>query len=191
MNDVTQILSHLDPNSPDLTHKLFQLVYNELRAIASSKMRAEARDHTVQPTALVHEAFIRLVDQENAQAWNSRGHFFAAAAEAMRRILIEAARRRSTTKRGGHLHRLDIEDLSDDDNNFAQQVLEIDDALEALSVEDPLSAELVKLRLFAGLSITEAGELLGMSRSLAYDNWKFARAWFGALMSTPPCATGD
>jgi RNA polymerase sigma factor (TIGR02999 family) len=186
MNDVTQILSHFDSAHADLTPKLFQLVYEELRRMASIKMRSEASDHTCQPTALVHEAFIRLVDRENPQAWNSRGHFFAAAAEAMRRILIESARRKAATKRGGGMVRQAFDDVSSREDDFAARALEINDALDALTEEDPQTAELVKLRLYAGLSITEAADLLGLSRSTAYENWKFARAWFGALLNEEP-----
>lgn len=180
MNDVTRILSRYDRTNTELTHELFQLVYQELRQIAAAKMKSESAGHTSQPTALVHEAFIRLVDRENPQAWSCRGHFFAAAAEAMRRILIESARRRSSAKRGGNFQRVDIDGLAEGAFDFQHQLLDIDDTLNSLAAEDALAAELVKLRLFAGLSITEAGEMLGLSRTSAYENWKFARAWFAA-----------
>lgn len=180
MNDVTRILSRYDGSNSELTHELFQLVYDELRQIATAKMRSESVGNSSQPTALVHEAFIRLVDRENPQAWDCRGHFFAAAAEAMRRILVESARRRSSAKRGGKLQRVDIEGLATGGFEFQDQIIDIDDTLSSLAAEDSVAAELVKLRLFAGLSITEAGEMLGMSRTSAYENWKFARAWFAA-----------
>jgi RNA polymerase sigma factor (TIGR02999 family) len=160
------------------SRELFQLVYADLRRLAEQKMAQESNSHTLQPTALVHDAFIRLVDVANPQVWQHRGHFYAAAAEAMRRILIESARRKQAEKRGGARLRvpLDAADLGEED--LAERLVDIDDALAALAKEDAVAAELVKLRLFAGLSITEAGQYLGLPRSTAYDNWKYARAWF-------------
>lgn len=180
MNDVTRILSCSKRTDRELTHELFQLVYDELRRIAAAKIKHESVGHSSQPTALVHEAFIRLVDRDNPQAWDCRGHFFAAAAEAMRRILIESARRRGSVKRGGKFQQVDIEELAAGTIDFQYQLLDIDETLNSLATEDGVAADLVKMRLFAGLSITEAGEMLGLSRSSAYENWKFARAWFAA-----------
>jgi RNA polymerase sigma factor (TIGR02999 family) len=180
MSNVTEILSRSDVSELTITRELFQLVYDELRKIAAAKMKAEACEHTLQPTALVHDAFIRLVDQNKPQAWKNRRHFFSAAAEAMRRILIESARRRTAEKRGGKAQQVFIDDVQDPRGELTEQLLDVDETLDALAKEDPIAAELVKLRLFAGLSITDAGLTLGLSRSTAYENWKFARAWFAA-----------
>lgn len=180
MNEITQILEAFDGGDPAAAERLLPLVYSELKRLAAAKMRHERPDHTLQATALVHEAYLRLVDAEQVQRWESRGHFFSAAAEAMRRILIESARRRSSLKRGGDRQR-----LLERDGELALPVasdpdllLDIDAGLSRLAEEDPLAAELLKLRLFAGLSVTEAGKLLGMSRTTAYQNWQYIRAWF-------------
>ena len=182
MSDVTQILQQIERGDPAATERLLPLVYNELKRLAAAKMISERLDHTLQATALVHEAYMRLVDAQQVQRWESRGHFFSAAAEAMRRILIESARRKASRKLGGDCQRLAAEHLDAaatmaDDPDL---LLDIDAGLTRLAEEDPEAAELVKLRLFAGLSVTEAGELLGMSRKLAYQNWKYVRSWFAA-----------
>jgi RNA polymerase sigma factor (TIGR02999 family) len=178
MQHITEILCHLEQDRSTATRELFQLVYADLRKLAEQKMAQESPSHTLQPTALVHDAFIRLIDVDNPQAWQHRGHFYAAAAEAMRRILIEAARRKLANKRGGDLKKIPIDDLDLGEESLHERLVEIDDALARLAEEDAIAAELVKLRLFAGLSITEAGQYLGLPRSTAYDNWKYARAWF-------------
>jgi RNA polymerase sigma factor (TIGR02999 family) len=140
---------------------------------------------TLQATALVHEAYVRLVDSQKAQNWDGRGHFFAAAAEAMRRILVDSARRKGRTKRGGALRRIDLECADLVSRAVPDDVLDLDDALTRLAAEDSDAAQLVKLRLFAGLSIDQAAELLGVSRSTAYDHWAYARAWLHSALRDP------
>jgi RNA polymerase sigma factor (TIGR02999 family) len=154
------------------------LVYEELRKLATAKLAAERADHTLQPTALVHEAYLRLVDSE--QPWENRGHFFAAAANAMRQILVNSALARQSRKRGGGGRRVDLESLSVADNHDLDLILDLNESLTKLAAVEAEAAELVKLRLFAGLSVSEAGRVLGLSRSAAYENWQFARAWFSA-----------
>lgn len=180
MSDVTRILSQIESGDPSAADKLLPLVYAELRRLAKDRMANERSDHTLQATALVHEAYIRLVDTEKVKHWDSRGHFFGAAAESMRRILIESARSKKCAKRGENLDRQLIDNLE-----FAPAqkcdpdlLLDLDAALTRLAGEDFEAAELVKLRLFGGFSVTEAGEMLGMSRSVAYRNWDFVRSWF-------------
>ena len=147
-------------------------------------MASERPDHTLQATALVHEAFLRLVDTDRVQRWDSRGHFFAAAAEAMRRILTEWAKQKNSLKRGGELERIELaDDLAFTTNCSPDDVLDLEQSLERLATEDAEAAELVKLRLFAGLSVEEAGKMLGMSRSTAFENWKYARVWFASQAS--------
>ena len=177
MNEVTTILSALEKGDAHVADRLLPLVYDELRKLAAQKMAHESPDHTLQATALVHEAYLRVVDVANAQHWDSRRHFFAAAAEAMRRILFENARRKGRHKRGGGLERveLNLEQLSS--NSPAEQLLAIHEALDCLARDDPQAAELVKLRYFAGVSVEEAAEMVGLSRSTAYEHWAYARAW--------------
>jgi RNA polymerase sigma factor (TIGR02999 family) len=177
MSDVTRILSAIEQGDPRAAEQLLPLVYDELRRLAAQRLAQEKPGQTLQATALVHEAYLRLVDQETARRWESRGHFFAAAAEAMRRILVENARRRGRQKRGGGRARAELleADLAVEDP--PDEVLAIDEALERLAAEDPQAAELVKLRYFAGLSVEEAGQALGMSRATAYRHWTYARAW--------------
>jgi RNA polymerase sigma factor (TIGR02999 family) len=177
MTDVTQILSRIESGDPRAAEQLLPLVYNELRRLAAHRIAQEKPGQTLQPTALVHEAYIRLVESDNVQNWDSRGHFFAAAAEAMRRILVENARRKGRKKRGGEAQRVEL-----DESNLAttlpdERLLAVDEALDRLAEEDPQAAELVKLRFFAGFSISEAGEIIGLSRSNAYAQWAYARAW--------------
>ena len=180
MSDVTQILQKIERGDPAATERLLPVVYDELKRMAAVKLFDERPDHTLQSTALVHEAYLRLVDARQVRRWESRGHFFAAAAEAMRRILVDSARRKKRKKRGGEYRRVGSEQLElvatmADEPDL---LLDIDAGLSRLAQEDPEVAELVKLRLFAGLSITEAGKMLGMSRAQAYKNWQFVRAWF-------------
>ncbi len=179
MHDVTRMLSAVEKGDPAAAGKLLPLVYDELRKLAAHRMATESPGHTLQATALVHEAYLRLVDADNAQQWNGRGHFFAAAAEAMRRILIDNARHKRRSKHGGDLKRINLDDAAelgalaagDDD------LLELDAALDRLSLEDEQSAQLVKLRYFAGLTIPQAAEVLGVSPRKADLLWSFARAW--------------
>jgi RNA polymerase sigma factor (TIGR02999 family) len=177
MSDVTRILSQIESGDPKAAAQLLPLVYDELRKLAAARMAAEAPDHTLQATALVHEAYLRLVDVDKVQHWNSRGHFFGAAAEAMRRILIEAARSRSRQKRGGDGQRLDLEDVNLAVTLPPDELLDLSGAIDSLAAHDPVAAELVKLRFFAGLSIEQAAESLGVSRTTGYGHWTYARAW--------------
>ena len=177
MNDVTRILSAIEQGDPKAAEQLLPLVYDELRRLAAQKLAHEPPGQTLQATALVHEAYLRLVGPDDAQDWEGRGHFFAAAAEAMRRILVDSARRRGRQKRGGGRPRVDLleADLTVDDP--PDEVLAVDEALGRLGAEDPQAAALVKLRYFAGLTVEEAAASLGMSRATAYRHWAYARAW--------------
>jgi len=177
MSDVTRILSQIESGDPKAAEQLLPLVYDELRKLAAVRMANESPNHTLQATALVHEAYLRLVDVEKVQHWNSRGHFFGAAAEAMRRILIEAARSRSRQKRGGDGQRLDLEDVNLAVTLPPDELLDLSGAIDSLAAHDPVAAELVKLRFFAGLSIEQAAESLGVSRTTGYGHWTYARAW--------------
>jgi RNA polymerase sigma factor (TIGR02999 family) len=177
MSDVTQILSQIDSGDPSAAEKLLPLVYDELRKLAAVRMAREATGNTLNATALVHEAYLRLIEPANAASWENRGHFFAAAAEAMRRILVEAARRKRTVKHGGHLHRVELPDVAADREAGDEQLLALDAALTRFAAEDPVAARVVELRHFAGLSIDDAATALGMSRATAYRHWTYARAW--------------
>ena len=180
MSDVTQILQQIERGDPEATERLLPLVYEELRKLAAAKMLGERPDHTLQATALVHEAYLRLVNAQQVQRWDSRGHFFSAAAEAMRRILVDHARGKSSRKRGGDLKRVNADALAATSLTDPDLLLDIHEGINRLAEEDPKLAELVKLRLFAGLSMIEAGEMLGMSRDVTYQNWKYIRTWFAA-----------
>jgi RNA polymerase sigma factor (TIGR02999 family) len=185
MNDVTRILCAIEQGEPAAADRLLPLVYDELRKLAAARLAQEKPGQTLQATALVHEAYLRLVGAENSQRWDSRGHFFAAAAEAMRRILVDNARRKGRIKRGGALRRIDLESADLVTSAVPDDLLDLDDALARLSAEEPEAAQLIKLRLFAGLSIDEAAEMLGMSRSTAYDHWAYARAWLHSALCGP------
>src|SRR5689334_17463729 len=162
MSDVTQILNALDAGDPKAAAELLPLVYSELRKLAAVKLAQEKPGQTLQATALVHEAYLRLVDVPEAQHWNSRGHFFGAAAEAIRRILIEHARAKQSVKRGGPRKRIDLETIDLAETPSGEQLLIFNDALEALEAADAEAGRLVKLRYFAGLSVEEAGEAMGI-----------------------------
>jgi RNA polymerase sigma factor (TIGR02999 family) len=177
MTDVTQILSQIESGDPSAAEQLLPLVYEELRKLAAAKLAQEKPGQTLQATSLVHEAYIRLVDVEKAQHWNSRGHFFGAAAEAMRRILVESARRKCRKKHGGQLQRVAIEELRVGLDSPPDQLLHFDETLGELAKSDAQSAELVKLHCFAGLSIEQAADILGISPRTAYRDWTYARAW--------------
>ena len=179
MNDVTQILSALEQGDPSAAEKLVPLVYVELRRLAAARLAQERPGQTLQPTALVHEAYLRLVDTEKIRHWNSRAHFFGAAAEAMRRILIERARSKRAEKHGGDLRRVDVID-AEAVASPADELIALDEVLERLSTLDADAARLLKLRYFGGLSVEEAGEILGISRTSAYRSWTFIRAWVRA-----------
>src|SRR5262245_38262444 len=177
MSDVTRILSAIEHGDPVAAEQLLPLVYDELRKLAAQKLAHEAPGQTLQATALVHEAYLRLVDVDKAQHWNSRGHFFAAAAEAMRRILVDNAHRKQSKKRGGDRVRVDLDQVAVATTERSDEVLDIDAALAGLADADPQAAELVKLRFFAGLSIPQAAEALGISPRSADFLWAYARAW--------------
>jgi RNA polymerase sigma factor (TIGR02999 family) len=182
MSEVTRILSALQQGDAHAADQLLPLVYEELRKLASQKLAQEKPGQTLQPTALVHEAYLRLVDVSEAQQWNSQGHFFAAAAEAMRRILVEQARRRHAAKRGGQAGREELHEDAIAAPAPAEDVLAVNDALELLAAADPVAANLVKLRFFAGLNMTEAAAALGMSVRSAHDVWAYARSWLRQKM---------
>jgi RNA polymerase sigma factor (TIGR02999 family) len=178
MSDVTRILSAIEEGDPQAAEKLLPLVYDELRKLAAARLAKEQAGRNLDATALVHEAYVRLVDRDQQQKWDNRGHFFASASEAMRRIIIDEARSRLSQKRGGGLKRLDFDHLDHlATRTPPEELLAIDDALEKLELEDQQAAKLVKLRFFAGLSLSEAGEVLGISRTSAYEQWAYARAW--------------
>ena len=184
MSDVTKILNQLEQGDRSAAEQLLPLVYDELRRLAKQRMQRENPGHTLQATALVHEAYVRLVDSASSQEWDSRGHFFSAAAEAMRRILIENARRRNSQKRGGQ-H--EIQPLQDGDalaTADLDELMELNEALDKLNADDADAAEVANLRLFAGLSVAEVGDALGISRTTAFRRWSYAQAWLTAEMSS-------
>jgi RNA polymerase sigma factor (TIGR02999 family) len=177
MNDVTHILSAIEHGDTKASEQLLPLVYRELRRLAQQRLAREKPGQTLQATALVHEAYLRLVEGEEAHRWNSRGHFLAAAAEAMRRILVENARRKRTEKHGGLLQRQDLDDIDIAAPAPCQDLLALDEALAKLEAEEPVKAQLVKLRYFAGLAEAEAASVLGISRTSAQRYWRYAKAW--------------
>ena len=180
MNEVTRILSAIEQKEPEAAAQLLPLVYEELRNLAAARLAEEKPGQTLQATALVHEAYLRLVDTDKAQQWDSRGHFFAAAAEAMRRILVDNARRKHRLKRGGDRQRLNLDSADLVSLTAPHEVLVFDESLTKLAAEDAAAAKLIQLRYFAGLSIEEAATGIGMSRSTGYDHWTYARAWLHA-----------
>ncbi len=177
MSDVTQILSAIEAGDQQASEELLPLVYDELRKLAAAKLAHEKPGQTLQATALVHEAYVRLVDAEEIQHWDSRGHFFTAAAEAIRRILIERARRKAAVKRGGDRRRINIDDIDLVSKASACDLVTVDDAIAALSCDDPAAAQIVKLRYFAGLTIEQAARIVGVSTATGYRHWTYARAW--------------
>ena len=182
MNEVTRILKAIDAGDMHAAEQLLPMVYEELRKLAAARLVQENPGQTLQATALVHEAYIRLVDVDGTQHWDSRGHFFAAAAEAMRRILMEKARRKASLKRGGDHDRIDVADLPGRIDGDQVDFLALDEALQKLEAEQPDKAQLVKLRYFAGCTLEETAQILGVSRATAQRNWAYARAWlFGQL----------
>ncbi len=184
MTEVTRILDQISAGDPRAADQLLPLVYDELRKLAAQRIAQEKPGQTLQATALVHEAYVRLVDVRKAQEWNSRGHFFAAAAEAMRRILVEQARRKQREKHGGSRQKLPLDANLIADNSGDEELLAINDALDQLALQDAQAAELVKLRYFSGLSIEEAAQVIGIPRSSAYVQWSFARAALRVLLET-------
>jgi RNA polymerase sigma factor (TIGR02999 family) len=184
MPDITRILSAIDQGDPDAAEQLLPLVYDELRKLAAQRMAQEKPGQTLQATALVHEAYLRLLDVKKVPHWDSRGHFFAAAAEAMRRILVERARRKDTLKRGARLQRLDLDQLSPACEDRSQELLALDEALRELEQHDAEAAKLVKLRYFAGLTHQQAAQALGIGRRAADRLWALARAWLYRQMTS-------
>ena len=177
MKDITTILSAAAEGDSGAARELLPLVYEELRRLANKKMDREKAGQTLNATALVHEAYMRLVGPDGGPNWDNRGHFFAAAAEAMRRILVENARRKGRIKHGGGRNRVDLEKCEISMTAKPHEVLAVNEALERLAAEDQVGAEIVKLRYFAGLSVEQAAHALELSRANAYRHWKFARAW--------------
>jgi RNA polymerase sigma factor (TIGR02999 family) len=183
MNDVTRTLSAIEQGDSRAADQLLPLVYDELRRLAARRLAQERPGQTLQPTALVNEAYLRLVGPAEDRRWDSRGHFFAAAAEAMRRILVENARRKRRLKRGGDRRRIDLDQLRPVADSAPDDLLALDEALTRLAARDPRRAELVKLRFFAGLSMPEAARALGLSLATAERHWTFARTWLYAELS--------
>lgn len=185
MSDVTRILSAIKSGDPRAAGELLPLVYDELRKLATARLAQEKPGQTLQATALVHDAYIRLVDGEKAQRWDSRGHFFAAAAEAMRRILVDNAHRKKSLKRGGNRKRLELDDIDPEIQPEDDDLLALDEALNKLAAVEPRTAELVKLRYFAGFTNRQAAEMLGISPRTADSMWAYARVWLH------DCIVGD
>jgi RNA polymerase sigma factor (TIGR02999 family) len=192
VNEVTRILSAIEEGDPHAAEQLLPLVYEELRKLAAQKLAQEKPGQTLQATALVHEAYLRLVDVEQAQHFNSRGHFFAACAEAMRRILVENARRKKRVKHGGACRRVDLNASCLVTPDPEDDLEALNDALRRLESADPQAAGLVKLRFFAGLSMPQAADALGVPLRTAERNWTYARTWLHrALAATPPDSSGE
>jgi RNA polymerase sigma factor (TIGR02999 family) len=177
MSEVTQILDAVAAGDQQAAAQLLPLVYAELRRLAAFRLSQEAPGQTLQPTALVHEAYLRLVGASDERRWNSRGHFFAAASEAMRRILVDSARRKARVKHGGEMERVDLDAADVPVRPPAEEILALDEALTRLAAHDPDAARVVDLHFFAGLPIEEAAEALGVARATAYRRWSYAKAW--------------
>jgi RNA polymerase sigma factor (TIGR02999 family) len=190
MSDVTTILSAIEAGDSHAAAQLLPLVYDELRKLAAQKLAQEKPGQTLEATALVHEAYVRLVGADRADHWDSRGHFFAAAAEAMRRILIDQARRKRRPKHGGGGQRVNLDESLCAAETPNDNLLALDEALQMLEREEPAKAELVKLHYFAGLTLEEAGKVLGISPRTAKRHWAFARAWLYAAISDAPSSSG-
>jgi RNA polymerase sigma factor (TIGR02999 family) len=187
MHDVTRLLNAIEQGDALASEQLLPILYDELRRMAAQKMAQEAPGQTLQATALVHEAYLRLVGGDAGQHWNSRGHFFAAAAEAMRRILVEAARRKGRVRHGGERRRVNLDEAKLVADAPGDDLLDLDEALARLAEIDPIRAQLVKLRYFAGLTMPEAAAALGVSLATAERYWAFARTWlYAELSDTPP-----
>ncbi len=186
MSDITHLLEAADRGERLAAAAILPLVYEELRKLAAIRMAAESPDHTLDATALVHEAYVRLIGPGDQEGWHNRGHFFAAAAEAMRRILVEGARRKRANKHGGDRRRVDLLDLPADSESADDRILSLDAALVRLAAEDPEAARVVDLRHYAGLSIEDAATALGVSRATAYRQWTYARAWLRDALTDDP-----
>ena len=186
MSDVTRILSAIEQGDPSAVGQLLPLVYDELRKLAAQRLAQEKPGQTLDATALVHEAYLRLVGAEQSQHWNGRGHFFGAAAEAMLRILVENARRKRAEEHGGGLRRINLDEAVALAAAAPDDLLTLDEALERLTAHDPITAQLVKLHCFAGLPVEQAAEAIGLSRTSAYRLWTFARAWLHTQLTDRP-----
>ena len=184
VSEITLILDRVQQGDPKAAHELLPMVYEELRRLAAHKMANEAPDHTLQPTALVHEAWLRLIGGGN-QSWNSRNHFFMAAAEAMRRLLVDHARRKQSLKRGGQSERIDLDSLDVVVQAADERLLALDEALKKLAAHDQVGADLVQLRFFAGMSNVQAAQALGLPERTAKRTWAYARAWLYDYLSQP------
>jgi RNA polymerase sigma factor (TIGR02999 family) len=191
MSEVTRILSAIEQGDPHAAEQLLPLVYDELRMLAAQKLAQEKPGQTLEATALVHEAYLRLVDVEQARHWDSRGHFFAAAAEAMRRILIDQARHKRRPKHGGGRKRVELNEALALGKAPDEDLLALDEALARFAQAEPAKAELVKLHYFAGLPLEEAGRVLGISERTAKRHWAYARAWLYAAICDAPPAPAD
>jgi len=183
MSDITQVLSRIENGDQTATTELLPLVYDELRKLAGIRMQRELAGQTLQATALVHEAYLRILDSAPTQSWNSRGHFFGAAAEAMRPILVERARSKQSLKGGGQKMRQEFIDIAGPPELDTIDLIALDEALQKLTLKDPRKAELVKLRFFAGLTMRDAAEILGISTTTADNDWAYARCWLKLEMS--------
>ena len=190
MNEVTRILSAIEQGDPHAAAQLLPLVYDELRQLAAQKMAQESPGHTLQATALVHEAFLKLVGPAPGTAWNGRTHFYAAAAEAMRRILIDNARRKARPKHGGDRRRVELVEGAWVAEPDPEQLLALDEALTRLAAEDPEAARVVQLHFFAGLPLEQVGTCLGLSRATAYRQWAYARAWLRCALTGAAASDG-
>jgi RNA polymerase sigma factor (TIGR02999 family) len=184
LNEVSQVLADIRGGELNGIDRLLPLVYDELRRIARAKLRHETTDHMLQPTALVHEAYIRLVDVSEQQAWDSNAHFFSAAAEAMRRILVEHARQKSRLKRGGNYRRIPFDDEVVADVSQSDELLAVNELIEEFAIIEPEKAKLVKLRYFVGFSLEECASILGVSRATVSRHWQFSRAWLFHRLQT-------
>ena len=191
MNEVTRVLSAIEQGDPHAAEQLLPLVYDELRKLAAQRLAQEKPGQTLQATALVHEAYLRLVGVPKAQRWDSRGHFFAAAAEAMRRILLNRARDKKRAKRGGERRRVDLDELAIALDTNDEQLIALDEALTHLAVEDPDAARLVNLRFFAGLTLKDAAVSLGLAPRSAERQWAYARAWLYARLREDDAPNAD
>jgi len=191
MSEVTRVLSAVEAGDPSAAAELLPLVYDELRKLAAARLADEKPGQTLQATALVHEAYLRLVDGDRARRWESRAHFFAAAAEAMRRLLIDQARRKRRPKHGGGRTRVSLDEALCLGETPDDDLLALDEALQRFAREEPAKAELVKLHYFAGLSLEEAGRALGVSHRTAKRHWAYARAWLYAAIRDAPPSTAD
>jgi RNA polymerase sigma factor (TIGR02999 family) len=191
MSEMTRLLNAINHGDRQAANQLLPLIYDELRRLAALRMRNERPGQTLDATALVHEAYLRLVGPGDAPRWEGRGHFFAAAAEAMRRILIENARRKERKKHGGGLRRITLAGADLPEAKTADELLAIDEALTRFTTEEPVAAQLVKLRYFVGLSIGESADVLGVSRATAYRYWAYAKAWFRCEFDRPENSSDD